>query len=106
MNSGYGNTEYDDGGYDRNRGYARGRGRGRGRGFRSLGRGGYNGPPVDAHEERGYNYEPPAQARGNIKCSFYGHVIFSGLVDGVMNLKSIENKHLKVLYLSCLSILI
>ncbi|XP_031406349.1 H/ACA ribonucleoprotein complex subunit GAR1-like isoform X1 [Punica granatum] len=64
MNAGYGNAEYDDGGYDRNKGYARGRGRGRGRGFRGRGRGGYNGPQPDAHQDRGYNYEPPAQGRG------------------------------------------
>ncbi|KAK4778863.1 hypothetical protein SAY86_006391 [Trapa natans] len=64
MNPGYGNAEYDDGGYDRNQGYARGRGRGRGRSFRGRGRGGYNGPQVDAHQDRGYNYDPPAQGRG------------------------------------------
>ncbi|KAK4751305.1 hypothetical protein SAY87_004787 [Trapa incisa] len=63
MNPGYGNAEYDDGGYDRNRGYPRGRGRGRGRGFRGRGRGGYNGPQVDVHQDRGYNFDPPAQGR-------------------------------------------
>ncbi|XP_057773768.1 5'-3' exoribonuclease 2-like [Salvia miltiorrhiza] len=39
--NGYAPAEFDDGGYDRNRGYPRGRGRGRGRNFRGRGRGGY-----------------------------------------------------------------
>ncbi|KAL3641021.1 hypothetical protein CASFOL_015989 [Castilleja foliolosa] len=57
-------AEYDDGGYERNRGFPRGRGRGRGRNFRGRGRGGYNGPPqMDAqHDEGGYNQDAP---RGN-----------------------------------------
>ncbi|XP_049363260.1 uncharacterized protein LOC125827969 isoform X1 [Solanum verrucosum] len=57
-------SEYDDGGYDRNRSYGRGRGRGRGRSFRGRGRGGYNGPQ-DAQQDGGfYNQEAPMQGRG------------------------------------------
>ncbi|KAK4348972.1 hypothetical protein RND71_031727 [Anisodus tanguticus] len=58
-------AEYDDGGYDRNRGYGgRGRGRGRGRNFRGRERGGYNGPR-DAQQDGGfYNQEAPMQGRG------------------------------------------
>ncbi|KAL6317671.1 hypothetical protein AAG906_030424 [Vitis piasezkii] len=63
--NGFVSAEYEDGGWDRNRGYARGRGRGRGRGFRGRGRGGYNGPQVDAQQDMGgYNQEPPFQGRG------------------------------------------
>ncbi|KAL9172857.1 hypothetical protein ABFS82_03G074300 [Erythranthe guttata] len=61
--------EYEEGGYERNRGYPRGgRGRGRGRSFRGRGRGGFNGPPMDANQDggaynqdapRGYNQEGP-----------------------------------------------
>ncbi|GMP44620.1 hypothetical protein CsSME_00013476 [Camellia sinensis var. sinensis] len=57
--------EYEDGGWDRNRGYARGRGRGRGRNFRGRGRGGYNGPQIDNQQDAGhYNQEGPAPGRG------------------------------------------
>lgn len=56
--------EYEDGGWDRSRGAARGRGRGRGRGFRGRGRGGYNGPQVDIYQDGGYNQEAPFQGRG------------------------------------------
>ncbi|KAF8022665.1 hypothetical protein BT93_F0243 [Corymbia citriodora subsp. variegata] len=62
--NGFVNSEYDDGGWDRNQGYARARGRGRGRGFRGRGRGGFNGPYADTQQDRGYNQEPPAQNRG------------------------------------------
>ncbi|XAR64219.1 hypothetical protein NMG60_11024478 [Bertholletia excelsa] len=63
--NGYAATEYEDGGWDRNRGYARGRGRGRGRGFRGRGRGGYNGPQIDTQQDAGgYNQEAPPQGRG------------------------------------------
>ncbi|XP_043809572.1 ribonuclease P protein subunit p25-like protein isoform X2 [Manihot esculenta] len=55
--------EYEDGGWDRNRGHFRGRGRGRGRSFRGRGRGGYNGPYADMLQDGGYNYDPPAQGR-------------------------------------------
>lgn len=71
MNNGYANNEYDDGGWDQ--GYVRGRGRGRGRGGfrgRERGGGGYNGGPqfVDVHQDnRGYNYDPPAPGRGNLR---------------------------------------
>ncbi|GMI91352.1 hypothetical protein like AT1G76010 [Hibiscus trionum] len=54
-------AEYEDGGWDRNRGYARGRGRERGRGSQGYGRGGYNRPRVDKLEDGGYNYEAPSQ---------------------------------------------
>ncbi|KAL1542874.1 ribonuclease P protein subunit p25-like protein [Salvia divinorum] len=58
--NGFAYAEYDDGGYERNRGYARGRGRGRGRSFRGRGRVGYNGPPGDAQHDAGnYNQEAP-----------------------------------------------
>ncbi|XP_073120194.1 uncharacterized protein [Henckelia pumila] len=62
--------EYDDGGYEQNRGYARGnwRGRGRVRNFRGRGRGGYNGFQVDnQYDAGGYNQEVPrgrGQGRG------------------------------------------
>ncbi|KDP36881.1 hypothetical protein JCGZ_08172 [Jatropha curcas] len=56
--------EYEDGGWDRNRGPGRGRGRGRGRGFRGRGRGGYNGPRTDMQQDGGYNYDAPAPGRG------------------------------------------
>ncbi|GFY95804.1 alba DNA/RNA-binding protein [Actinidia rufa] len=64
--NGYAAAEYEDGGWDRNRGYARGRGRGRGLYYRGHGRGGYNGPHVDNQPDaEGYNQEaPPAQGRG------------------------------------------
>ncbi|XP_039049180.1 ribonuclease P protein subunit p25-like protein isoform X1 [Hibiscus syriacus] len=54
-------AEYEDGGWDRNPGYARGRGRGRGRGSRGRGRGGYNGLQVDRLEDGGFNQEAPPQ---------------------------------------------
>ena len=57
--NGFVSAEHEDGGWDRNRGYARGRGRGRGRG--SRGRGGYNGPQIDRQQDGGYNYEAPIQ---------------------------------------------
>lgn len=60
------NADYDDGGWEHNRGYARGRGRGRGRGFRGRGRGGYNGPPADIQQDGGYYQEQPARGRGII----------------------------------------
>ncbi|GAB4832965.1 hypothetical protein Ancab_006986 [Ancistrocladus abbreviatus] len=56
--NGYLSAEYEDGGWDQNRGYARGRGRGRGRGSRGRGRGGYsyNGPLVNTQKNAGgYN---------------------------------------------------
>ncbi|KAK7280777.1 hypothetical protein RJT34_25844 [Clitoria ternatea] len=56
-------ADYEDGGWDRNRGGARGRGRGRGRGFRGRGRGGYYGPYVDMQQDGGYNQDVP-QGRG------------------------------------------
>ncbi|XP_075485596.1 uncharacterized protein LOC142525250 [Primulina tabacum] len=62
--------ENDDGGYEQNRGYARGnwRGRGRVRNFRGRGRGGYNGSQVDnQYDAGGYNQEFPrgrGQGRG------------------------------------------
>ncbi|CAI9117032.1 OLC1v1018343C1 [Oldenlandia corymbosa var. corymbosa] len=60
--NGYAGGEYEDGGWENNRGYGRGRGRGRGRNFRGRGRGGYNGPHVDNQEDAGgYNQEPPFQ---------------------------------------------
>ncbi|KAE8690327.1 hypothetical protein F3Y22_tig00110895pilonHSYRG00066 [Hibiscus syriacus] len=51
--NGFVSTEYEDGGWDRFRGYARGRGRGRGRGYRGRGRGGYNGPHFDRQQDDG-----------------------------------------------------
>ncbi|KAG5103833.1 hypothetical protein AAZX31_17G246800 [Glycine max] len=61
--NGFISADYEDGGWDRNRGNARGRGRGRGRGFRGRGRGvGYNGPHVDM-QDGGYNQDVP-QGRG------------------------------------------
>ncbi|KAL2895304.1 Ribonuclease P protein subunit p25-like protein [Bienertia sinuspersici] len=65
--NGFMTSEYDDGGWDSNRGYPRGRGRGRGRGFRGRGRGGYsyNGPMMDTQQNvGGYNRGPPFQGRG------------------------------------------
>ncbi|CAL5349445.1 unnamed protein product [Camellia sinensis] len=60
--NGFAAAEYEDGGWDRNRGYARGRSRGRGRNFRGRGRGGYSGPRVDAQQDaEGYNQEGPAR---------------------------------------------
>ncbi|XP_073023699.1 uncharacterized protein [Primulina eburnea] len=58
--NGFASSEYDDGGYERNRGYFRGRGRGRGYGYRGRGRGGYNGPQVDnQYNAGGYDQEAP-----------------------------------------------
>lgn len=77
--NGFVSAEYEDGGWDRNRGYARGRGRGRGRGFRGRGRGGYNSPQVDAQQDMGgYNQEPPFQGRGNVSfnCFIYSSDFF------------------------------
>ncbi|KAF8030366.1 hypothetical protein BT93_E2720 [Corymbia citriodora subsp. variegata] len=62
--NGFMNADYDDGGWENNRGYPRGRGRGRGRGFRGRGRGGYNGPQADIQQDGGYYQEPPARGRG------------------------------------------
>ncbi|XP_058225505.1 uncharacterized protein LOC131334489 [Rhododendron vialii] len=63
--NGYAAAGYDDGGWEGNRGYARGRGRGRSRTFRGRGRGGFNGPAVDTqYEAGGYNQEAPFQGRG------------------------------------------
>ncbi|GFZ10479.1 alba DNA/RNA-binding protein [Actinidia rufa] len=63
--NGYAAAEYEDGGWDRNRGYSRGRGRGGGRNFHGRGRGGYSGPQVDPQlDARSYNQEAPAQGRG------------------------------------------
>lgn len=69
--NGYVSGEYEDGGYDRNRGYPRGRARGRGHAFRGRGRGGYNGPQVDMQQNAdGYYYqeapgrEAPGRGRG------------------------------------------
>ncbi|MBA0733968.1 hypothetical protein Gogos_017929 [Gossypium gossypioides] len=59
--NGFVSAEYEDGSWDRTRGYARGRGRGRGRGVRGRGRGGYNGPQFDRPQDEGYNYEAPPQ---------------------------------------------
>lgn len=63
--NGYSAAEYDNGGWEGNRGYAGGRGRGRGRNFRGRGRGGFNGPAVDTqYDAGGYNQEAPFQGRG------------------------------------------
>ncbi|KAF7140784.1 hypothetical protein RHSIM_Rhsim06G0013500 [Rhododendron simsii] len=81
--NGYPAAEYDDGGWDGNRGYARGRGRGRGRNFRGRGRGGYNGPQIDMQQDasgynqeapaQGYNEEAPARGRGRGRGRGYGN---------------------------------
>ncbi|KZV16541.1 hypothetical protein F511_11373 [Dorcoceras hygrometricum] len=58
--NGFASAEYEDGGYERNRGYSRGRGRGRGYGYRGRGRGGYGGPQVDnQYNAGGYDQEAP-----------------------------------------------
>ncbi|KAK3008517.1 hypothetical protein RJ639_013225 [Escallonia herrerae] len=62
--NGFASAEYDDGGYDRPRGYPRGRGRGRGRGFRGRGRGGYNGPQLDNIQDAGGYMQDAPQGRG------------------------------------------
>ncbi|KAF7817666.1 ribonuclease P protein subunit p25-like protein [Senna tora] len=62
--SGFISTDYEDGGWDHNRGNFRGRGRGRGRSFRGRGRGGYSGPPVGMQQDGGYNQDEPLQGRG------------------------------------------
>ncbi|KAJ0462881.1 putative DNA/RNA-binding protein Alba [Helianthus annuus] len=58
--------EYEDGGWDAPREFARGRGRGRGRNFRGRGRGGYNnnGPYMDDQYDGGYNLEAPPMQQG------------------------------------------
>ncbi|KAI9109088.1 hypothetical protein K1719_019711 [Acacia pycnantha] len=61
--NGFISNDYEDGGWDRNRGIVRGRGRGRGRGFRGRGRGGYNDSPVDM-QDGGYMQDAPFQGRG------------------------------------------
>ncbi|XP_058219900.1 uncharacterized protein LOC131330362 [Rhododendron vialii] len=81
--NGYPAAEYDDGGWDGNRGYARGRGRGRGRNFRGRGRGGYNGPQIDMQQDasgynqeapaQGYNEEAPARGRGRGRGRGFGY---------------------------------
>ncbi|KAK6938996.1 DNA/RNA-binding protein Alba-like [Dillenia turbinata] len=63
--NGFVSSEFEDGGWDRNRNYAwgqgRGRGRGRGRGFRGRGR----GPQADMQQDAGgYYQDGPAQIRG------------------------------------------
>ncbi|KAJ1425129.1 DNA/RNA-binding protein Alba-like [Sesbania bispinosa] len=60
--NGFISADYEDGGWDRNRGNPRGRGRGRGRGFRGRGRGGYNAY-IDMQQDGGYNQDAP-QGRG------------------------------------------
>ncbi|OAY50533.1 ribonuclease P protein subunit p25-like protein [Manihot esculenta] len=57
-------AEYEDGGWDRNRGPNRGRGRGRGFSSRGRGRGGNNGPRSDMQQDGGYSYDAPAQSSG------------------------------------------
>ncbi|KAG4934555.1 hypothetical protein JHK87_048557 [Glycine soja] len=71
--NGFISADYEDGGWDRNRGNARGRGRGRGRGFRGRGRGGgYNGPHVDM-QDGGYNQDvPPGRGRGRGRGGYRG----------------------------------
>ncbi|KAL8466819.1 hypothetical protein ACS0TY_035762 [Phlomoides rotata] len=60
IGNGFAPTEIEDGGYERNRGFARGRGRGRGRSFRGRGRGGYSGTEFDTQNDAGgYNQEAP-----------------------------------------------
>jgi len=68
--NGFISADYEDGGWDRNRGSVRGRGRGRGRGFRGRGRGGYNGPQFDVQQDGGYNQDVP-QGRGTSLIHFY-----------------------------------
>ncbi|GAB4828374.1 hypothetical protein Ancab_035372 [Ancistrocladus abbreviatus] len=55
--NGYLSADYEDGGWDQNRGYGRGGVRGRGRGSRGRGRGGYgyNGPLFNSQQNAGYN---------------------------------------------------
>ncbi|KAL6493008.1 hypothetical protein OROGR_032767 [Orobanche gracilis] len=73
--NGFALGEYEDGGYDRNRGYGRGRGRVRGGNFRGRGRGGYNGPQMDAQQDAGdYNQEAPRVVAA-------GGVLVAGVVD-------------------------
>ncbi|XP_054817940.1 uncharacterized protein LOC129317630 [Prosopis cineraria] len=62
--NGFISTDYEDGGWDRNRGNVRGRGRGRGRGFRGRGRGGYNDSLVDMQQDGGYSQDAPFHGRG------------------------------------------
>lgn len=68
--NGFISADYENGGWDRNRGSVRGRGRGRGRGFRGRGRGGYNGPQFDVQQDGGYNQDVP-QGRGTSLIHFY-----------------------------------
>ena len=92
-------AEYEDGGWDHNRGYGRGRGRGRGRNFRGRGRGGYNGPLVDTLEDTGgYNQEAPPQGRGTqlflvpesvCSCGNFWHLFGFNLVNCLSSLTSI-----------------
>lgn len=73
--NGYPAAEYDNGGWEGNRGYARGRGRGRGRNFRGRGRGGFNGPAVDTqYDAGGYNQEAPFQGRGIVSKIDYSNL--------------------------------
>ncbi|KAL0347469.1 UNVERIFIED_CONTAM: hypothetical protein Scaly_1762900 [Sesamum calycinum] len=81
--NGFVSADYEDGGYERNRGYARGRGRGRGRSFRGRERGGYNGPQLDVqHDAGGYNQEAP-RGRGRGRGT-RGRVVDSGLMVQLM----------------------
>ncbi|KAK6118925.1 hypothetical protein DH2020_047333 [Rehmannia glutinosa] len=78
--NGYPPAEFDDGGYERNRGYARGRGRGRGRNFRGRGRGGYYGPQFDTpHDTEGYNQEAPRGTAAHVVA--VGGGLVAGAVD-------------------------
>ncbi|KAK9740056.1 hypothetical protein RND81_03G007900 [Saponaria officinalis] len=81
--------EYEDGGWDQNRGYPRGRGRGRGRSFRGRGRGGYgyNGPMDDSqHYDGGYNRGPPGQGgRGRGGYGYNGPIDDTQQFDGGFN---------------------
>ncbi|OIV89236.1 hypothetical protein TanjilG_24386 [Lupinus angustifolius] len=67
--NGFISADYEDGGWDRNRG----RGRGRGRGFRGRGRGGYNGPQNDIQHDGGYNQDVPhGRGRGRGRGGYRG----------------------------------
>ncbi|XP_073146091.1 uncharacterized protein [Henckelia pumila] len=61
--NGFASVEYNDGGYEQNRGYMV-RGRGRARNFHGRGRGGYNGPQVDAQYDSGNYYQDAHRGRG------------------------------------------
>lgn len=58
--NGFASSEYEDEGYERNRGYSRGAGRGRGRNFRNRFRGGYSNPSMEPlNDAEGHNQEAP-----------------------------------------------